>query len=656
MLNRRTRCEDRTPLPLTPTEAARLRLHPRVAGAVPWVARTLEACVRPGARGCSPRVVQACGGVRTIASLEFGRCVDAGMSFSSGVSIEMLGAVLASLSSCRDWHETRNWETVDEFRLLCRLPALGESCVVMRNTYPASRTHVNTEHYRSSIESERLLLCAQPGVGESAAHAARQAANVYAQSALLQHAADDAATPRHPHGDDGRESRQRRAHEAADAVSVSARAAAAATAPNATTGSHVPAVPGATANAAAASSGSSSRGGRGSSVGGPPGSLADRTVGDSSASAHVGVSARRARELRAAASATVTAALLARTSETAISEPGPFDVRVRVEREVPVPTSALRDLMEPARSDLQLMRTFRIGHATSVTAPAWQYEVLLVWVARGVTQAERLQREKPPRCVVRLKLLNAAELLLSGARTVTQLATSMLAKALQLQDTLYAATHRSRVSPCLSGPAALGTPRFAAGTPFTVRSGTPAAAACTPHTYAARHGSYSTCTPVQSRCTSASAAGEERAECGDRVRPASAAQEGRPGTTSGTDADTFGDKPVIVGLDLESDHASQVTPLVLPSTPLHPGETVIVASEEAYDRVPVPRKSLLRVDRSASSDLADLRCPSSKDASTSTPPSGRVPRRVGSCQAIAMSDPADLASGMTRLPPTLDLT
>jgi len=660
VLNRRTRCEDRTPLPLTPKEAARLRLHPRVAGAVPWVARTLEACVRPGARGCSPRVVQACGGVRTVASLEFGRCVDAGMSFSSGVSIEMLGAVLASLSSCREWHEVRNWETVDDFRLLCRLPALGESCVVMRNTYPASRTHVNTEHYRSSIESERLLLSARPGAGESAAQAARQEATLYAQRSL-QRSTDGAASHGLPVGP-SRESgapgsaestRQRRAHEAADAVNVSARAVAAATAPSAAAVSHA----GGVAQAAVPSSREGATGERTDRGAAPRSARRGRGAGaahaHAHAHAHVGVSARRARELRAAASATVTAALLARTAETAITEPGPFDVRVRVEREVPVPASALRDLMEPARSDLQLMRTFRIGHAASATTPAWQYEVLLVWVARGVTQAERLQREKPPRCVVRLKLLNAAELLLSGARTVTQLATSMLAKALQLQDTLSAATHGCHVSPGLSTPT-LGTPRLATGTPFTVRSGTPAASACAPHTYAAGHGSYSSCSPAR--------VGRDSTETpGELLPPSASLGEDPAAAPSGeVDADTFAASPLPTSLGAGTAGRASLggMSLVLPSPTLRPGETVIVASEEAFDRVPTRRREdAVRGGGAASDDGADsgVPRPAGSDDTESLSERRHPPRRVASCQAISMSDPGDLAA-MTRLPPTIRMT
>lgn len=424
--------------------------YPSFYSCVPWLAKTMDASTRQGARGCSPRIVKACGGARTCAVLEFGRCLDSGTSFSNGVSAHIFERMLHCLSTCTSWTSVRQWEPVDEFTFLCKLPSLGESCVVMQNTYPSSRTHIHVEYCRRSIESERLLMTAKYIEGGTAM--TRQTSdgvqNVGVTPALLNHTRIqsqqyiDAMLKHHEtagslpaHGTSGPFVPFVDAQAVAQLIGVNASAIAVA--------SNIK-----EQDAVQQSQHSQHDLQKARDVPDPQGQHCP--MHRSGAHDHVGFSARREKEIRAAATATITKNLLLRTADYALRDTTPFDMRARIVRDIPVTHRTLKDLMEPARSEMCLRKVFNYGDPMSITTPAWSYEIKLNWSARGITQAERLQRTSAPRCTVSIRILNAPELLLSGGKSSAQLAALMLQKAVQLQN---AALH----APVDSSEAAVAT-------------------------------------------------------------------------------------------------------------------------------------------------------------------------------------------------------
>lgn len=394
--------------------------YPQFYTTLPWVAKTVEFSVKPGARGCSPRIVKACGGSKSSVSLQFGRCMDSGTSFSAGMSAEVFERIVNTLSQCHTWTAVRNWEPVDDFTFLCKLPSLGDSCVTMRNTYPSCRTKIETKHFRRSIESERLLMCGFVNTSatcsyEDVAASVRASAQAYEDS-LHKVARNTAPANGCAHPQIMTQNNTLvslfDAHAAVSMIDDNANATAAASHVKEHQKVHDSSNAAKIANA----------------------SLSPDTACDAPLQKQVrALSKQREREIRAAATATITKLLLLRTAEVALRDPCPFDMRVRVERDIAVSYRSLRDLMEPTRSELSLQKTFFYGDPMSVSAPAWAYEIKLSWTARGMTQAERMQRTCPPRCTVNIQILNASEMILAGEKTPLQIASMLLLKAVELQ-------------------------------------------------------------------------------------------------------------------------------------------------------------------------------------------------------------------------------
>jgi len=382
--------------------------YPDVADSICELAKNLYACTQRGARGCSPRVIDACGGTTTHVTLEFGRVLDNGRTFSSGISRGALGRLLTMLHECDQWTSMQRWEPVDKYTILYKLPNLGQSCVLMENKYRSNMT-IASRLLRHSIESECRFVaapCASTQVArERILNYSSEILQLRGTEKPIKSVADQGNG--HIQGillDKDRE----------ELVEDSKR------------GAYVPVLRG----AAGAEHGTSKT----------AGATAAAVVAAASNGMVSSAQAQQVHDLRLAVESTVTPSLMSRTAELAYQESGPYDVRARVERYVQVRASSLRDIVEPARSETSLVTYFRKGDEASSTHPCWEYELQLSWVARGITRAERTQRERVPRCVVRLRCRNASELLLSGSYSYVRLATSMLYKMQQLQLGMFAST------------------------------------------------------------------------------------------------------------------------------------------------------------------------------------------------------------------------
>lgn len=326
----------------------------------------VESCSATGARGCSPRIVKAHGGARTTLDIEFGRCLDKNGVYSPGVASSFFEHALSALSNYKNWTEVTQWQTIDEFTILCRLVSLGDSCVVIRNSYPSHRKKINVQYHRRSVESESILLSA-PVTNPSAtvdqmsdsitnaftlsdsetclAPGIRQVMNLTRKVNAIQHGcvheANRPTTNMH-----FQKSNQPRAGAGAGA--------------------------GCNANT------------------GPPASAVAYDI-------------------------------------------EPPDLRMRAIRDITLNPKTLKDLLEPAKSTLMIVKTFHQGSALRCDRPSWKYELSLNWCGRGVTQAERRQRTQPPRCCITISVVNALELMLSGHMTAARLAAVVLQKASELQ-------------------------------------------------------------------------------------------------------------------------------------------------------------------------------------------------------------------------------
>lgn len=374
---------------------------------VDHVLPVVDLCSQVGARGCSPRIVKAHGGARTTLSLEFGRCVDQSGSFCCGVSSVMFEHALSILAAYKSWTHVTHWQTIDEFTILCKLSSLGDSCVVMRNSYPCNRKKIHVEYTRRSVEREAVMISGQSTVVASCM--------------------------------EGRGGERMRPGFAPCSECIPLRCGVAA---------HVRQVARTTRNINTVQQQNSNSSGAAAAVSPCPEddndecALAER-VGDRREETPSRAAAGNARNAPTITDASGRAAT--RTASVALHDNAPLDVRVRAVRDITIPSKSLKDLVEPVKSNLMITKTFIHGDAMQCDKPAWRYELSLNWCGRGITQAERRQRTQPPRCCLSASVANASEILMSGSMTAKQLTCLILQKTSELHSACLCSINAPRI-------------------------------------------------------------------------------------------------------------------------------------------------------------------------------------------------------------------
>ena len=431
---------------LTSEESLWIAQFPDIKNAVLPLARVILASVCKGARGCSPRVVNAVNRVETTVCCEFGRCLDNGAAFSTGVSKQFMDSVITKLSTCQDWNEIQNWQAIDQYFSLVKLPVLGESYITSKCTFKVECDKIHVTHVRKSIESEARFKCVVGAteLSDSDVHAlVKEKFQADTTSLLLQPSTNIVhATPR-------ASTNSSLSTESTTSHSVTQSANSGATCDS----RQSPLVAFGTSSAPNASKPQV----RCDASMKPPldavkvqecvkatFALTSQHCTSSKDSVTVSKALQASRmshpmqkQLKQMTRCNVGSALYYRTPSVASRESGPLDVRVYVQRDIPVGAKNLPDIVEPFRSDTSLTKTFLLESlGTTGVSPVWEYEVTLTWTARGITAAERSQRENSPRRVCRLRLLNPVELIAANVKTPAQLAVSMLFKVKQLQDSI----------------------------------------------------------------------------------------------------------------------------------------------------------------------------------------------------------------------------
>lgn len=437
---------------LTSEETLWIAQFPDIKNAVLPLARVILASVCKGARGCSPRVVNAVNRVETTVCCEFGKCLNNGATFSSGVSKQLMDSIITKLSTCQDWNEIQNWQAIDQYFSLVKLPVLGESYITSKCTFKVECDKIHVTHVRKSIESEARFKCVVGATTESSdsdIHAlVNEKFKADTASLLLQpntnfvHATPRASTSSSSLTESTTSHSVTKSAESSktcDSRQSPLDAFGTSTAPNASK----------TEIRCSANMKASLDAIKVQECVKATFALTSQHCTSSKDSITVSKALQASRmshpmqkQLKQMTRCNVGSALYYRTPSVASRETGPLDVRAYVQRDIPVAAKNLPDIVEPFRSDTSLTKTFLLESlSTTGVSPVWEYEVTLTWAARGITAAERSQRENPPRRVCRLRLLNPVELIAANVKTPAQLAVSMLFKVKQLQDSILNANN-----------------------------------------------------------------------------------------------------------------------------------------------------------------------------------------------------------------------